>query len=287
MRIIRYFLILAVSLTTGLVCATAGSLPEWARKGESYMNGKRTNSSYVFKVFKTEDSNLTRLDEGRFYPLLNYLGDRHGVSPDSMALDSLANGPGEPYTYRIVFPFEGHTGTVLAQRVDVHSAVDYNTTGNPIFEFYQLYAVSETNSDAVFDRFGHDERSKTAAALMNVVVPGAGQLYKGHTFKGAALLGSEIALGAAAITFHCRSLYYKQRKEEGTIAPESFHSEEIGLRKLRNTALIGMAGIWAFGIFDALASESMPSISVSAPSGAQLTVAPASTSTGVALVYRF
>jgi len=48
-----------------------------------------------------------------------------------------------------------------------------------------------------------------------------------------------------------------------------------------------MGGIWAYSIFDALVAESMPNISVSAPSGAQLTVAPASTSAGIALVYRF
>ena len=287
MRIVRYTLILAAALMTGFVCATAGPLPEWAWKGESFMNRKRTNTSYEFKVFKTEDNSMTRLHEGRFYPLLKYLGDLHGISPDTMALDSLANGPGEPYTYRIALPLEGHIGTVLAQRVDVFSAVDQNTLGDPIFEYYQLYSVSETNADVVFDRFEQSERSKTMAALMNVVAPGVGQLYKGHTFKGAALLGSEIALGAAAITFHKRSLYYKMRKEEHTFATESFHSEEIGLRRLRNTALIGMAGIWAFGIYDAFAKESMPTISVSAPQGGQLTLSPSSTGAGLALVYRF
>ena len=287
MRIFRYTLILAAALMTGLVCATAGPLPEWAWKGESYMNGKRANTSYEFKVFKTEDDNMTRLHEGRFYPLLKYLGDRHGISPDAMTLDSLATGPGEPYTYRIALPLEGRVGTVLAQRVDVFSAVDQNTLGDPIFEYYQLYAVSEADVAAVFDHFEHGERSKTKAALMSLVVPGTGQLYKGHTFKGAALLGSEIALGAAAITFHKRSLYYQRRKEEHTFATESFHSEEIGLRRLRNTALIGMAGIWAFGIYDALAKESMPSILVSAPENRSLTLAPASEGAGISLVYRF
>ena len=287
MRIIRYALILAVALMTGLVCATAGPLPEWAWKGESYMNAKRTNTSYGFKVFKTEDDNMTRLHEGRFYPLLEYLGNKHGISPNAMSLDSLANGPGEPFTYRIALPLEGHTGTVLAQRVDVFSAVDQNTLGDPIFEYYQLFAVSEMDADPIFDHFEHGERSKTKAALMNLVAPGAGQLYKGHTFKGAVLLGSEVALGAAAITFHKRSLYYKQRKEEGTFATESFHSEEIGLRRLRNTALIGMAGIWAFGIYDALAKESMPAILVSAPENKSLTLAPAPEGVGISLVYRF
>ena len=267
--------------------AMSATLPEWAWKNESYMNRKRTNTSYEFKVFKTEDNNHTRLHEGRFYPLLKYIGETYGADPDTMVLDSLSNGPYAPSTYRISFPENGRTATVKAQRVDVYSAVDYNVDLDPVFEYYQLYAVSGKDAHVTFDEFKAGERSKGTAALMNVLAPGAGQLYKGQTFKGYALLGSEIALGAAAVTFHLRSNYYKGRKEEGTLEPESFRSEEIGLRRLRNITLGAMAGIWAFGLFDAFASESMPNITVSAPNGGALTFAPASGSAGVALVYRF
>ena len=83
--------------------------------------------------------------------------------------------------------------------MDVYDTVDYNTDLNPVFEYYQLYAVSEKDVTPVFDTFERGERSKGTAALMNII-PGAGQLYKGHTFKGYAILGSEIALGVTAIT---------------------------------------------------------------------------------------
>jgi len=280
-------LLLFAFFLLGNLCARATSLPEWARKGESYMNRKRTNTSYSFKVFKTEDSSLTRLQEGRFYPLLKDLGDQCGISPDMMVLDSLSNGPGEPFTYRILLPRPGYPATVLAQRVDVFSTVDYNVERDPVFEYYQLYAVSEINGVAVFDHFEKGERSKATAALLSAVAPGVGQIYKGHTFKGGVILGSEIALGVTAVTFHARSLYYQKRKEEDTLAPESFHSEEIGLRRLRNITLGAMAGIWAFGIYDAFAKESMPTISVSAPQGGQLTLSPSSVGAGLTLVYHF
>lgn len=280
---------LLVSLLLGWCSLEAGAvIPEWAWKGDDYMNKRRKNTSYVFKSFRSEDPSATRLHEGRFYPLYKYLGERYGASPEEMALDSLSNGPGEPYTYRIVFPSEGKQSVVFAQRVDVYSATDHNVNLDPVFEYYQLYAISEKDADVVFDRFERSERSKAAAALMNAVAPGAGQLYKGHTFKGYVLLGSEIALGVAAIHCHRRSLFYKAKKEDpDSIAPDSFHSEEIGLRRLRNASLCAMAGIWAFGIYDALAKESMPNILVSSPTAGTLSVAPASSGAGLALVYQF
>ena len=96
--------LLAILLVVASVCAGAAPLPEWARKGEAYMNRKRTNTSYSFKVFKSEDAYLSRLQENRFFPLLAYLGDKYGVAPEKMALDSLSNGLGAPATYRISFP---------------------------------------------------------------------------------------------------------------------------------------------------------------------------------------
>ena len=278
--------LLAILLVVASVCAGAAPLPEWARKGEAYMNRKRTNTSYEFKVFKSEDAYLSRLQENRFYPLLKYLGDKHNLDPERMSLDSLSNGPGKPYTFRIALPFDGHIGTIYAQRVDVYSAVDRNTTGDPVFEYYQLYAVSDLYSEVSFDDFTRGERSKGTAALMNII-PGAGQLYKGHTFKGYAILGSEIALGVTAITQQVKANYYDKMVASATVGADSFHNDAIGRRRIRNAALIAMGGIWAYSIFDALVAESMPNISVSAPSGAQLTFAPASTSAGIALVYRF
>ena len=274
-------------LFLGCLAVQATPVPEWTWKGESALNKKRTNDSYSFKVFKTEDNSMTRLHEGRFYPLLKYLGDRYGVDINKMSLDSLSAGPGEPSTYRIVIPENERDATVWAQRVDVYSDVDNNTLGDPIFEYYQLYAVSEKDAETLFDHFEVKERSRGGAALMTALVPGAGQIYKGHTFKGGVILGSEIALGAAAWSAHRKSLYYKDMVASGTPNTDSWQSKEIGMRRLRNTALIAMGGIWAFGIYDALATESMPFLYVTPPQGGQLTVAPATTGMGLTFVYRF
>lgn len=280
----RWFLVVLLLLSS-LGVAMSATRPEWVWKNETYLNRKRTNTSYEFKVFKTEDNSKTRLHEGRFYPLLKYIGETCGADPATMVLDSLYSDPGAPCTYRISFPENGGQASVLAQLVDVYEDVDYNVGNDPFFELYQLYAISGKDAPVTFDDFKSGERSKGTAALLNVVAPGAGQLYKGQTFKGAVLLGSEIALGAAAITFHCNSRYFRSHKDLGVHDADSFHSKEIGQRRLRNFTLGAMAGIWAFGIYDALAKESTPCVVVSASDGRTLSVAPASG--GVAFVYRF
>lgn len=275
-------------LIAGSVCVQAKPLPEWVWRGESFMNKKRTNTTYEFKVFKTEDAYLSRLQEGRFFPLLEYLGERYQADINQMSLDSLSTGLGEPYTYRVSIPLKDGPATVFAQRVDVYSRVDNNVALDPVFEYYQLYAVSQLNgTDVAFDHFERGERSKTTAALLNVVLPGTGQLYKGQTFKGAVILGSEIALGVTAITQQVKAKYYDRMEATDTVAPDSYRNDALARRKIRNAALCAMAGVWAFGIFDALASESLPNITVTAPQGGQLTIAPSSSGAGLALVYRF
>ena len=288
LRLKKTSMLALLLIMVGSLCAQAKPLPEWVWKGESFMNKKRTNTTYEFKVFKTEDAYLSRLQEGRFFPLLEYLGERYQTDINRMSLDSLSNGVGQPYTYRISVPTKEGPATVFAQRVDVYSRVDNNVALDPIFEYYQLYAVSQLNgTDVAFDHFERGERSKGKAALMDVVLPGTGQLYKGHTFKGCVILGSEIALGVTAITQQVKAKYYDRMEASDTVAPDSFRNDALARRKIRNAALCAMAGVWAFGIFDALASESMPNITVSAPQGGQLTIAPSSSGAGLALVYRF
>lgn len=265
--------------------AFSATRPEWVLKGESFMNRKRTNTSYEFKVFKTEDAFLTRLQGGRFTPLLAYLGEREGIDPVSMSLDSLSNGAGEPYTYRIVFPDNGKESMVLAQRIDVFSIPDYNTVNDPIFEYYQLYAVSETNAEVAFDEYTRTQKSKAVAGLLSIV-PGAGQLYMGNRVKGYSLLGSEVALGALALSSHLNARRFHNLKETSPHA-DSFASKERSMRLLRNASLGVMAGIWAFGLYDALTSEPMSTISVTEKEAATLTIAPSPSGAGLALVLRF
>lgn len=279
------FLLVAL-LLLGAGFAQAAPQPEWVRKGESFMNRKRTNTSYSFKIFKSVDSFLSLAKENRFIPLLEYLGGQYGADPLTMTIDSLSNGPGEPSTYRIDIPVEGRTETAWAQRLDDYYTFDYIPSPDPVYEYFQLYAVSEKGVEPSFDTFRRTDREEGNAALMSFL-PGAGQLYKGKTVEGYAIMGTEIALGAVALIQQIRAGYYDRMAQTATTGTDSFRNDAIGVRKIRNVALVGMGALWTYSIIDALVSVSVPRISVSAPQGALLTISPTAASAGLAFVYRF
>ena len=217
------FLLLAICLLQGPV-ASAGVKPEWMRKSEEQLNQKRTNDSYVFKVFHTWDMDHGRLIEGQFKPLFDYIRDEYQADPSSMKLDSLVAGEGELTTYRVAFTDSEGTGVVLAQRVDEYLSFEDFNDQEYLWDYYQLYAVSGKNQDVMFDHYQSVESVKAIAMAMEVI-PGAGQLYKGDIRKGLIIMGSEVALGASAVVFHLKSREFQKKVNAGEWPVDSWQSK--------------------------------------------------------------
>lgn len=269
------FLLLAFCLLQCPV-ALAGVKPEWVQKGEDRMNRKRTNDSYVFKAFHQEGADYDRLMDGRFEPLLRYVASKYQAVRGSVQLDSLVAGAGAPVTYRIAFRDAEGDAVVLAQRVDSYLTFEDVNDQEFIWEHDQLFAVSEKNRDVVFDRFRVESADKTLATVMSLV-PGVGQLYKGDVSKGLVIIGSEVALGAAAVVTHLKANGYQKRADAGEYPADSWQSKADSYKLGRNVSLAAMAGVWLFGIFDAVVGDG----------ASRLTVEPAATDNGVGLVYKF
>ena len=272
----RVFVLLAVFWLLPAPDAFAGVKPEWVQKGEEAMNRKRTNDSYVFKAFHQADADYDRLMDGRFDPLIHYVASKYRVEQSSVQLDSLVAGAGVPVTYRLAFRDTDGEAVVLAQRVDSYLTFEDFNDQEFRWEHDQLFAVSEKNRDVLFDSFQMESVDKKVAALIGIV-PGVGQLYKGDTAKGLVILGSEVALGTAAVIFQVKANGYQKHADAGEFPVDSWQSKADGYKLVRNVSFGAMAGIWLFGIFDALVGN-----------GAErLKVEPASGSAGVGLVYNF
>lgn len=272
----RFFVLLAVVWLLPAPDALAGVKPEWVQKGEDAMNRKRTNDSYVFKAFHQADADYNRLMDGRFDPLIHYVASKYRVERSSVQLDSLVAGAGVPVTYRIVFRDAEGEAVVLARRVDSYLTFEDFNDQEFRWEHDQLFAVSEKNRDVVFDCYGIESANNGLAALMSVV-PGVGQLYKGNTAKGLVILGSEVALGAAAAVFQLKANGYQKRADAGEFPADSWQSKADGYKLVRNISLGAMAGIWLFGIFDAVVGDG----------ASRLKVEPATGENGVGVVYKF
>lgn len=272
----RFFVLLAVVWLLPAPDAFAGVKPEWVQKGEEAMNRKRTNDSYVFKAFHQADADYNRLMDGRFDPLIHYVASRYHAERGSVQLDSLVSGAGVPVTYRIAFRDAEGEAVVLARRVDSYLTFEDINDQEFLWEHDQLFAVSDKNRDVVFDSFGIESANNGLAALMSVV-PGVGQLYKGNTAKGLVIFGSEVALGAAAAVFQLKANGYQKRADAGEFPADSWQSKADGYKLVRNISLGAMAGIWLFGIFDAVVGDG----------ASRLKVEPATGSAGVGMVYSF
>lgn len=284
---VRLFLVAACLLVFGVSVRAASTVrPQWVQKGESFMNAKRTNDSYVFKIFHTSDADLNRVMEEEFQPLLDYVRDTWQAVPETMSLDSLV-AEGVPSTFRVSFrDASGREGAVLARRVDTWLSFEDFASNEYEFEYYQLYAVSARDGVVDFDEFEPTAASKPVAAVLSVV-PGLGQLYKGDTRKGLAIIGGEVAFGAAALIFqHCANRN-QRHVDAGEFPVDSWESKVAGYKLVRNVSLGAMGAIWVFSIIDAGIAEALPKVLVRDSSAGQIDITPAPNSAGLRLVYNF
>ena len=246
--------------------------PAWVDRSEEALNAKRINDTYEFKVLRSEDPELNRLHEGRFYPLFKYLADTYGSMAESMALDSLAVGSDMP-TYRVTFDTPQGRSSVIARLVDVYESIDYNVEQDPVFELCQLFAVGRKDTDVVFDDFARREISRPLAGLISVV-PGAGQLYKGNKAKGYALLGTTVFFAGAAAASQYKMVEWREMIDKDPGFRDSWESKSIAMRKQRNILLGAIGCLSAYSIFDALVGEEVPRITVKKSDGTKISVAP-------------
>ena len=265
-------LILAVAMTLQAVEARADVRPAWVDRSEKGLNAKRTNDTYVFKVLRSEDTELNRLHKGRFYPLFEYLAGEYGSKPETMTVDSLAMAGSLP-TYRVTFETAQGRSAVIARLVEVYENIDYNVEQDPVYEFCQLYAVGRKDTDVVFDEFSRKEINRPLAGLISVI-PGAGQLYKGNKAKGYALLGTSVFFAGAAVASQYKMVEWREMMDKEPWVRDSWESKSVAMRKQRNIILGAIGCLSAYSIFDALVGDEVPRITVRSSGGSKISVAP-------------
>ncbi len=290
MRTIRLFVrlvvMISIIMTAGSFSASAEKAPDWTRKSVQALNALRSNTSYEFMVFRTEDPSQTRLHETWSVPLVNYLAEKYDADPNLMVVERISDSSDNQPLYRVLMGGPGAGDAVLVRRIDAYDNVDYNTVWDAYFECYQLFAIGEKNSDVVFDDFSLEGSSKAGAAVMSII-PGVGQLYKGETGKGLALLGTGVALAGSGIASHIVAKNWERMMVEQPEFKDSWSQKAYGMRRQRNTLLVVLGCVSAYSIFDAIVSDGVPKLKVRESDGSTLSVAPSAESAGLALVLSF
>lgn len=279
-------LLLAIGLPVGS-SAVAQSKPRWVRQSEKTLDKARTNEGYRFKVFNTYGTDADRLHAERFKPLLDYVGERYGIAPESLGLDSLAAEPGVPVTYRILFPGEGEA--VYVRKVDEYTAYEDYVDNTYQFEYYQLYAVTEKGrTPDTFDDFGLTQDYNRRAFALSLV-PGLGQLYKGQPEKGYTIMGGEVALVAAIFVFESKRSDYADKIGQDPDHADSWRSKSKSWRQMRNIGIGLAGGLYIYNLIDAALSPASRRLIVRKAQERRVQVAPMASldGAGLSFVLRF
>ena len=236
----------------GLLVSTAGSAqqpPRWVQRGVAPLNRERTNDSYSFHVLSTSGLDLGLLRNEGFQPLKEYVSAHYGVAPSDVQISEVGAAEGEPATYKLSFADAQGPGEVYAQLVDEFSWLT-DEIGGCDFELNRLYAISERNAVPQFDDFTITNKYGAKPVLMSII-PGLGQIYKGQSGKGFAIMGSEVVLIAGTVYSAVEAGRYNRLAKENPEFYANYQSSAQTFRVLRNVCLITGGALYIYNLIDA------------------------------------
>lgn len=268
--------------------AAAQDKPRWVSKGVSSLEKERSNDSYTFRSFEIFGGDIDRLRQERFNPLVGYLARTFGADSASAEVTLISAQANSPATlndaegdnsvqaeYRVTFSSPSPM-TFYAKLVDEYVSFDENTDMSFDYTLYQLFAISSAADGSVpqFDDYSYT-RKYNARALALSIVPGLGQMYKGHTSKGWIIIGGEVVFVGTAIYSHIRQHNYSNDASNASdaIAP-SYRSKSKSWRQVRDVAIIGACGLYVYNLLDAALSKGARQVVISKPQGTSLSFSP-------------
>lgn len=257
----------------GTTSSFAEGLPQWAKKEVTALNKQRSNNTYHFVKVTTEGNDLNALQAQRVQPLVEELAKTYTLSAQDVQIDTIAykGGTKENMAYRITFA-GNNPAVFVAKSVDEYTDLGFafDEASND-HKFYQLFAVSEKNAMPDFDDLKVTNYYPKSVAWRSLV-PGLGQMHKGQTVRGAAILGSEVLLLASAVVFEARANHFTDKGRE--VAPgelrNAWASKTAGWREMRNMSLYLAGGIYVANLIDAAFSPGRRHVKLT-PSAKQAT----------------
>ena len=249
----------------------AAPKPQWVRKGETTLNSQRSNHTYYFKIVQGVDSSLERLRRQRLVMLAEYIGQRNNLSgraeTEILNQQRSEDDVQTKGDFRIVFSNDFNAPVFHAQLVD-----EYWEQTAAGYRYYALFAVADQpGEEVVFDRFDVTRTYGALPAVMSVI-PGAGQLYKGQTLKGACMLGGA-AVGVGAIIYceNERASYATKIKEQPKHA-KTYKTKADNFETARNVAIGVTGALVVWSVIDAAVTPGVTRIKVRP--GEQLRIQP-------------
>lgn len=278
------FLILAI-LPFSTAMGKNGDKPQWVTKGPSYLEQKRTNSSYHFVYISSIGNNLQELRSRRVTVLSERLTNSSQI--ERVQNQEATNVQGG-VSYSTVTYTDKATNKQVTKRF-YHKTVDeYWEWINGSCTLHTLFAVSEGDVEPRFDNFSSTTSYGASPAFMSII-PGVGQFYKGSTLKGICMLGGVAVCGLGALFCENERSDYKNKMKEQPQFAQTYNTKANNYETARNICIGAAAAVWIYNIIDAAAAKGARKIVVKPNYGSYLSIHPVAThnSAAVTLTYNF
>lgn len=242
--------------------------PQWASNSAiEKLNAKRTNDTYRFMFTDPFYTDKGFLYDNRMNSLVEQLAKSYGLPEDIAKVDTAACiitfGPAVWFKYKLV---------------DEQEVFSDDVKQNWDWTLYQLFAVSEKNTEPQYDDFEIYE-PYGSKSLAQSIIPGLGQWNKNQKDKAIVIWATEAASVAGAIYLFERDSYYKGK---------GWTSKAKSYRQMGYLAVGVAAGMYIYNLIDAYMCKGAKKVYVK-KHDTSTAIAPFATAdgVGVSLAFRF
>ncbi len=239
------FLVLAMACVFG---NNDGRRPRWLSEVPV-----ASNSTFEYKVVTVYAQTPSEAKGLVPREITHYIETTQKVQITSVSKISSENQNGnvsEETSFNMMAVVEGDPVNVVVKIIDEYQeAID----GRGVFYF--LCAVGNPKASSVnFDKVQITDKYGAKGLWRSAILPGWGQMYKGSTGKGIAILGAEVVAVGGIVAFESMRSSYVAKMHTQPHYAQQYASKASNCKNIRNGFIAGAAAVYVYNIIDAIAA---------------------------------
>lgn len=166
--------------------------------------------------------------------------------------------------YVLTYTIDTDTVKVIFRKIDEYWEAIAGDNSSVIYWCHTLYAITKNPTAVAFDQVTFSYKYGGDALWRSALVPGFGQIYKGHKAKGITIMSGEAALIGGIIFCETRRADFKRKSKE------TFNIDKItnyldnadNYATCRNICIGAAAALYVYNLIDAVVTDGRKKTSV-------------------------
>lgn len=226
---------------------------------------KVKGSGFSYQIIQCDHPSLSDARKGCMEGLIDHIDQVNDVQVEgtltsTSTINNTDNGKSETINREYVYKYhiESKEFRIHFRKIDEYWEVLTSADGKNVYRCHILYAVSNhPNNNAQFDTVTFSYKYGFDALWRSALVPGYGQLHKGHKAKGIAIMGGEAAFIGGIIFSEKQSTSYRRKVKETLDSKKriSYTDKADNYETARNICIGGAAAVYIYSLIDAVATD--------------------------------